>query len=146
MSLRQRLEDDLLAAIKAKDELKREVLRGLKSAIKNREIELRTGELADLEIERVVAKEAKRRKESIEAYGQAGKPELAESEKAELTILESYLPEQVSEEKITKLVKAAVAELGERANIGSVMGKLGPELKGKADMGLVSRLVNQALS
>ncbi len=145
MSLRQRLEDDLLAAIKARDELPREVLRGLKSAIKNQEIELQTGELNDTEIEQVVAREAKRRRESIVAYDQAGKPELAEQEKTELTILESYLPEQINEEKIAELVKAAVAELGENANIGSVMGKLGPQLKGKADMGLVSHLVNQEL-
>ena len=145
MSLRQRLDDELLAAIKSKNELTRDVLRGLKSAIKNREIELQTGELTDSEIEQVVAKEAKRRKESIVAYDQAGKPELAKSEAAELAILETYLPEQISEEKIAEMVKAAVAELGESANIGSVMGKLGPQLKGKADMGLVSRLVNQEL-
>lgn len=145
MSLRQRLEDDLLAAIKARDELPREVLRGLKSAIKNREIELQSGELSDPEIEQVVAKEARRRKESIAAYGQVGKPELAQSEKVELTILESYLPEQISEEEIAELVKVAVGELGESANIGSVMGKLGPQLKGRADLGLVSRIVNQEL-
>ncbi|MEX1051783.1 MAG: GatB/YqeY domain-containing protein [Patescibacteria group bacterium] len=146
MPLRERLEGDLLAAIKTKNEISRDVLRGLKSAIKNQEIELQTEQLNDAEIEQVVAREAKRRKESIEAYGQANKPELAAAEQAELAILQAYLPEQISEEELAAIVKAAVAELGEGATIGAVMGKLGPELKGKADMGAVSRLVSQLIA
>jgi len=144
MSLRQRIEDELLSAIKNKEELKRDVLRGLKSALKNYEIDSQT-ELTDADVEKVVAKEVKNRKESIEAYNQAGKTELADSEQAELEILSTYLPEQLSEDEVIKIIDQVLSELPE-GNRGQIMGQLSQKLKGKADMGFVATVVNQKLS
>jgi uncharacterized protein YqeY len=143
MSLRQRIEDDLLTATKSKDEVKRDVLRGLKSALKNYEIDVRA-ELTDADVEKVIAKEAKNRKESIEAYTQANKPELAASEQDELKILQGYLPEQLSEAEIEPIIDQVIAEMG-AADKGKVMGRLSQQLKGRADMGVVARIVNQKL-
>lgn len=145
-SLRQRIENDLLTAVKAKDELTRDVLRGLKSSLKNQEIELKTDSLGDSETERIVSKEVKKRKESIIAFNDANKPELAQTEQKELELLNKYLPEQMSEEKVKKIVEDIVASLGGGANIGSAMKEASTQLRGKADMSLVSKLVAQELA
>lgn len=146
MSLRQRIEDDLLTAVKSKDALTRDVLRSLKSSLKNQEIELKTDSLDDNEIEKIISREAKKRKESIDAFNSANKPELVDVEKKELELLNNYLPEQLPEEKVVEIVEKILADLGDTANIGSAMKEAGAQLRGKADMGMVSKLVAQKLA
>lgn len=143
MSLRQRIEDDLLVATKSKDETKRDVLRGLKSSLKNYEIDAQI-EATDADVEKVITKEVKNRKESIEAYTRVGKPDLAASEQAELEILQAYLPEQLSEAEITSVIDRVFTEMP-NANKGQLMGRLSQELKGRADMSSVVNIVNQRL-
>lgn len=146
MSLRQRLEDNLLTAIKAKDQLTRDVLRGVKSALKNREIALKTDSLDNSEVEKIIAIEVKKRKESIEAFQKANKPKLTEIEQQELKLLEKYLPEPMSDQDVEKIITGVIEKLGDSANIGSVMRELSAKLQGQADMGSVSKLVAQKLT
>lgn len=146
MSLRQRLEENLLTAIKAKDQLTRDVLRGVKSSLKNREIALKTDSLENSEIEKVISIEVKKRKESIEAFQKANKPELMEIEQKELKLLEKYLPEPMSDQGVEKIITAVIEKLGDNANIGSVMREVSAKLQGQADMGSVSKLVAQKLT
>ena len=146
MSLRQRLEDNLLTAIKAKDQLTRDVLRGVKSALKNREIALKTDSLDNSEVEKIISIEVKKRKESIEAFQKANKPKLTEIEQQELKLLEKYLPEPMSDQDVEKIITGVIEKLGDSANIGSVMRELSAKLQGQADMGSVSKLVAQKLT
>lgn len=146
MSLVDRIENDLLTAVKEQDSLARDTLRGLKSTIKNYQIEKGSTDTSDSEVEQLIAKEVKRRRESIVAYEGLGKTELADSEKEELKLLEKYLPEQLGEEEIEAIVKEVISELGEEATTAKAMAALSARLRGRADMGLVSKVVNQALS
>lgn len=144
--LQEQIESELTTAIKSGDYNLRDTLRLLKSALKNFAIELHKEELTDGEVTTVIAREIKRRKESIEAYQVANKPKLAEAEKAELNLLQKYMPELMSEEDI----KAHVAEYLEKnpttmSEMGKAMGALSGELKGKADMGVVSRILREQL-
>ena len=132
--------------MRAKDELTRDVLRGVKSAIKNQEIELKIEFLDDPEIEKIVLKEVKKRKESIEAFQSANKPDLVEIEQKELRLLEKYLPEPLSDQDVEKIITAVIEKLGDSANIGSVMGEVSSKLRGQADMGSVSKLAAQKLA
>lgn len=145
MSLTERLEGDLVSAIKSSDEFRRDTLRLVKSAIKNQAIEL-GHDLSDEEAVTIIAKEVKKRKESIEAYNQAGKPELAEQEQKEIDLLKDYLPEQMDEAKIKEIVdKYFETNPKDPSKIGQTIGALSPQFKGKADMGLVSKIVREAL-
>ncbi|MEX0594658.1 MAG: GatB/YqeY domain-containing protein [Patescibacteria group bacterium] len=146
MTLLQRIEDDLLAAVKAQEPLARDVLRGVKSSLKNLAIEIAKADLSEEQVEGVIAKEVKRRKESIEAYINAGRQELVEIEQNELKVLEKYLPEQLDIKDVEKIIDSVIAELGKAANTGNVMGKLSGLFKGKADMGQIAKLVNEKLS
>lgn len=147
MSLQQQLDTELITAMKAGETEKRDVLRMLKSAVKNAAIEQSKAELPDAEVLGVIRREAKKRKESILAFEQANKPELVTAEKAELTILESYLPAQMDEEGIrTKVKEYLAAHPTTLAQVGQVMGALSGELNGQADMGLVSKVVREELS
>lgn len=147
MTLVERVEADLLAALKSGNAPVRDTLRLLKSALKNRAIEAGKTELEDNDVTLVIAKEAKSRRESIAAYESAKKPELAEAEKKELKILEAYLPSQLDETAVTKAVQAYLAaHPATAAQTGQVMGALSQELKGQADMGLVAKIVRQELS
>ncbi len=162
MSLKEKINQDYKDAFKAKEEKKVSVLRMLNAAIKNRELEKRTkliktvteeaelakqSQLTDEETLAVIGSEAKRRKDSIEQFKQGGRPKMAAAEEAELNILSVYLPEQIGEDEVKKIIKEAIAESGAAgsADIGKVMKVLMPRVKGKADGGLVNKLVKEEL-
>ncbi len=147
--LKDKLQDDLKQAMLARDALKTSVLRMLKSAVGYYEINKGGAgyEASDEDVLVVINKEAKQRRDSIEQYTTGGRQELADKETKELEILKSYLPEQMGNEEITKLVDEALLQMGafSMQDIGKVMGVLTPRVKGKADMGLVSKLVREKL-
>lgn len=136
----------LAVAQKEKNEVKVSCLRLLKSSFKNKEIELGR-ELTDGEVEAAIAKNAKQRRESIEAFEKAGRTDLVDREKAELTILSAYLPEQMSEDDIGKVVDEVLANLGSvsSADTGRVIGAVMAKIAGRADGNLVSGIVRQKL-
>jgi len=146
---KQKLQEDLKESMLAKDTEKTSVLRMLISAIGYLEIEKGgAGYVATEEdVASVVQKEAKQRRDSIAEFERANRPELADKEKKELEILEAYLPEQMSEEEVKKIVEETITEAGASTiqDMGKVMGVLNNKLKGRADMGMVSRLVREKL-
>jgi len=162
MSLKEKIQADTKKAMQARDQLKVSVLRMLMAAVFNKEKEKRaklskSGEdlekldklskLTDEETTEVISSEAKKRKDSIEQYEKGNRQDLADQEKKELKILVSYLPEQMSEEEISKLVKEKIEELGASGpkDTGKVMGALMTQLKGKADGNLVNKIVQEEL-
>jgi uncharacterized protein len=146
-SLLGQISQDLNLALKARDEVSVSTLRFLLSGIHNAKI-AKGSELSDPEVLTEIAREAKRHKESIEAFEKAGREELASKEKAELGILQKYLPEQLTEEEISKVVLKVIAEVGATGagDIGKVMGIVMARVKGKADGGVVSEIVKGKLS
>lgn len=148
--LKDIIQEDLKQAMLAKDEFKLSTLRMLKSALQYFEIQKGgAGYTAtDEDVLEVVGKEIKKRRESIEMYRNGGRDELAEKEEKELQILQAYLPEQMSEDEVRKLVKEAISATGAATpqDMGKVMGALMPKVKGKADGNLVSRIVREKLS
>lgn len=147
--LKQQLKDELKQAMLAKDAQTTSVLRMILSAVGYHEIQKGgAGYTAtDEDVLAVIQKEAKQHRDSIEQFKNAGRHELVEKEEQELKLLQKYLPEQMSEEEIKKLVAEAVQQTGakEASDMGKVMSALMPKVKGKADGGLVSRLVKEAL-
>ena len=148
--MKQRLHDDMTAALKARDEIRKSTLRMALTAITKAEVAGKEArELSDAEIVDVLGSEAKKRRESVVAYREAGRAELADKEQAEADILAEYLPEQLTEDEIKTLVTEAIAatgaaDLGPRG-IGKVMGALQPKVKGKADGAVVSAEVKRQL-
>lgn len=143
----EQISKEVVDAMKAKDEAKISTLRLLMAAFKNKQIEI-GHELNDAEAREVVVKSAKQRRESIEAYEKGNRADLAAKEKAELKILEKYLPAQMSVEEITKVVDETIAESGAKtkADMGRVMGAVMSKLSGRADGTVVSKLVSEKLS
>lgn len=143
------LQEELKQSMLAKDEVRTSVLRMLISAIGYYEIQKGGAgyEATNEDVQTVIEKEAKKIKDSIEQYTAAGRTDLVEKESKELTFLEKYLPEQMGEDEIRKLVTDAIAETGASspADMGKVMGALMPKTKGKADGGLVSKIVREEL-
>ena len=146
MSLKDRITEDMKAAMKAKETAKLGAIRLLLAAIKQKEVDERTT-LDDAAVAAVIEKLTKQRKDSVTQYEAANRPELAEAEKFEIAILAAYLPEKMSSEETAAAVAAAVAETGAKgpADMGKLMGVLKPRLAGKADMAEVSKLVKAAL-
>lgn len=146
MNLKEKIDQDLIESMKAKDETKLSVLKMLKSAIKNQEIQKQM-ELADEDVLSLIQGQIKSRQDSIELFDQGGRPELAQKEQAEIDLLKPYLPEQMSEEEIKKLVLAAISQTGATGiqEMGKVMAVLMPQVKGKADGSLVSQVVKEEL-
>lgn len=147
--LKDKIQEDMKAAMIAKDEEKLSTIRMLKSALQYAEIAKGLDYKAtDEDVLDVIGKEVKKHREAIELYEKGGRPELADKEKRELEILQSYLPEQMSEDEVAKLVSQAIEEIGAASmqDMGKVMGALMPKVKGKADAGMVSNLVKQKLS
>lgn len=148
--LKQQLRDELKESMYAKDELRTSVLRMLISAITYYEIQKGGAgyEATDEDVMVVIDKQVKQRKDSIEQFEKAGRQELADKEKAEMALLNKYLPEQMGEDEIRELVKQAIEQTGAKTpqDMGKVMGALMPKTKGKADGGLVSRIVKESLS
>jgi uncharacterized protein YqeY len=149
MSLKQKISEDLKAAMKSGDTLKRDTLRFLDSAIKNAEIEKKKREegLNDEEIQEVIARSVKQRRDSIAQYEAGGRADLAEKEKKEMEILMAYMPTQMSEEEVKEEVKKVIAETGatSKSEMGKAMGAAMTKLKGKADGNLVKKIVEEEL-
>ncbi len=146
---KQKLQEELKQAMLARDVLKTSVLRLLLSAINYYEIQKGGAgyEATDEDVLQVIQKEAKQRRDSIEEFKKANRPELVEKESKELEMLQVYLPQQMSEEEIRTLVKEAINQTGAKtmAEMGKVMGALMPKTKGKADGSLVSKIVRESL-
>ncbi len=141
------LQSALKEAMVNKDAGRRDVIRGLLSAIKQVEIDTRK-EVTPEDSVAILQKEAKRRRESIEEAERVGRAEIAEVEKVELGLIESFLPKQLSREEITTLVKEAIAQTGVTSakEMGKLMGALMPKVKGRADGKLVNEVVREILS
>lgn len=152
MTIRERIVADLTAAMKAKDVQRLGVVRMLKSRIMEAEVEQRGRKgqdhaLEDQECLAVIAAYAKQRRDSIEAYRKGGKEDLATKEEAELAIIQQYLPAQMSEDDVRRIVAAAIAETGATSakEMGAVMKAVMPKLKGGADGAVVNRIVRELL-
>ncbi|HUO57897.1 MAG TPA: GatB/YqeY domain-containing protein [bacterium] len=137
---------DLITAMKAKDEASTSALRMLKSALKYKEVDLKR-ELKDEDVIDVLSKQAKQRKESIEGFEKGGRKDMADKEKAELALIEKFLPAALSDAELAQLVEETIKSTGAAGpkDMGKVMGALTPKIKGKADMGKVSTLVKSRL-
>jgi uncharacterized protein YqeY len=150
MTLHETLKEQIKDAMREKDAVKLQTLRGLVSACTNELVNLkRTPQdmLSDEEVLTVIRRAVKQRKDSIEQFTAGGRPELAESEQAELNILETYLPASMSEEEVTRIALAKKEELGitDKSKMGQFMGALMKELKGKADGDVVKKVVEKVL-
>ena len=147
MTLKQTLTEDMKAAMKAGQKDRLGVIRLINAAIKQREVDERI-ELDDAEVVSVLGRMLKQRRDSVSQYEAADREDLAAVERAEIEVIEAYLPAQMDEAAISAEIDAAVAATGAAgpADMGKLMGTLKPRLAGKADMGLVSRLVKQKLA
>jgi len=147
MSLEKKINDDLKKAMKDKDQGKISVLRMIRADIQSLSIEKKRNELNDEDIIKLVHRQAKRHKESIEQFTKGGRNDLVEKEKAELKIIELYIPEQLSEEELRKIVSEAISETGasSKADMGKVMKFVLEKAKGRADGKTVSGIVASLL-
>ncbi|MEN5156194.1 GatB/YqeY domain-containing protein [Stenotrophomonas muris] len=147
MSMKQQLTEDMKAAMKAGEKHKLGVIRLINAAIKQREVDERI-ELDDTAVIAVLDKMVKQRKDSVSQYEAANREDLAEIERAEIVVIEAYLPAKMGEAEIVAAIQAAIAETGAAGppDMGKLMGALKPKLAGQADMGLVSKLVKQLLA
>lgn len=145
--LEKKISSDYISAMKAKDSFKSTTLNFLRAQIKNILIEKKLQQLEDVDVIAVIKKQIKQRQDSIEQFRNGGRPELADKEEAELAILKSYLPEELSEEAIKKLVDEAIAETQATSmkDMGKVMKVVSEKAQGRADNKVVSSLVNQVL-
>jgi len=149
--LKERLRTDLTAAIRSRDKVRSGTIRMVLSAVSEAEVAgSEAVELSDQQVLDVVIREAKKRREAEEAYLAADRPELAEKERAEAGVLADYLPQQLSAEEISAIVRAAVEETGAGAlgakGMGKVMGVVTPQTKGKADGSAVAAEVRRQLA
>ena len=146
MDLRGKIKNDLKDAMKSGDNITRGVLRMLISDIKNTEIE-KGGDTGDKEVAEIIKKNVKRRKDSIEQYTKGNREDLANQEKNELEILEKYMPEQMSEDEVRKIVVNIISksEAVSASDFGKIMGAVMKEIGNKADGNLVGRIVKEDL-
>jgi uncharacterized protein YqeY len=144
--IRERLEEDLKSAMRARDELRRSVLRMVRSEIQNDEKAAQKS-LDDEGILGVVSKQVRRHRESITEFRKGGREDLVQKEEAELDVLLAYLPAQLTPEEITALAQEIIQDVGARgpADRGKVMGKLMPQVRGKAEGTVVNQVVSQLL-
>ncbi|WP_243439483.1 GatB/YqeY domain-containing protein [Fundidesulfovibrio soli] len=147
MNLQEQIEKDFLSAYKAKEEVRVAVLRMLKTAIKNRQVEL-LRPLTDEEVLEVIGRQVKQRLESIEQFRQGGRAAMAEREEAELAVLKAYMPTQLTPEETAAAVDAAIAETGASGpkEMGKVMQAVMARFKGRIDGKAVSEIVKARLS
>jgi len=147
MALREQLNDDIKNAMRARDSERLNALRLLSAAAKQREVDERIT-LDDAALIAIVEKEIKKRRESIAQYEKGQRQDLADKEKFEISVIEAYLPKQLSQAEIDAIVAETLASTGAKspADMGKVMGVLKPKLAGKADMGKVSAMVKAKLA
>lgn len=148
MSLLERLNNDMKQAMKNKEKDKLSVIRMVKASMQNEAIKLGKNELSEEEELTILSREVKQRKDSLHEFDKAGREDLVDKVRTELTFVELYLPKQLSEEELTEIVKDAISDIGakSKADMGKVMAALMPKVKGKADGSLVNKLVQQHLS
>lgn len=155
MALKQQIQEAIKESLKSKDENTLGTLRMLLAAVSVKEKDKKYKEkiegdvnLSDEEIIEVITSEIKKRRDAIVLYEQGNRPELAEREKNEISVLQKYLPEQLSEDEIKKLVVESIEKTGakEMRDMGKVMADLNPKVKGKAEGGVVSKIVKELLS
>ena len=149
MSLKQKLQSDLNEAIKSRNTVSAETIRMILAAITNEEVAGKEKkELSDTEVITVLTREAKKRREAAEAFENGGRADRAAAERAEGEVIAGYLPEQLSEDDIKKLIAETIAAVGATgpSDMGKVMGGLKAKVAGKADGALVSSLVKEALN
>lgn len=150
MTLQQQIKEQVKEAMKAHDEVRLSVLRGLVSAFTNELVATKRTpqvELKDDEVLNVIRRAVKQRKDSIDQFTKGGRPELAESERAELAVLETYLPQMMSREEVLKIAQAKITEMGtiDKSGAGKFMGLLMKDLKGQADGDTVKSVVDELL-
>jgi uncharacterized protein YqeY len=147
MSLKEELLSNMKEAMKSKDSVKLGTVRGVISAVKNQEIDLKK-ELSEEEILTIVSREVKKRKEAAVLYEKGNRPELKDKEIQEMKILQTYLPEQVSEKDLRRRIQEVIDETGAEGmkDFGKIMKTLVPEFKGKADNSLIKELANEYLN
>ena len=147
MSLKDQLTDDMKSAMKAHEKLKLSVIRMVRGAVRQAEIDGKN-ELGDDDVIAVIRKEVKSRRESIEEFKKGNRDDLVKQTEEEISYLLKYLPEQLSEDKVKELVADAVAKTGASTpkDMGKVMGMLMPQVKGRADGKMVNQLVREALN
>jgi len=147
MALREQINDDLKFAMRSGDAVRRDTIRLLTAALKQREVDERKT-LTDADVLAVIEKMIKQRRDSISQFEQGGRQDLADKEKQELTLLQAYMPQALGDAEIAAAVAAAIAESGAAgpADMGKVMALLKPRLAGRADMGKVSAAVKARLS
>jgi hypothetical protein len=146
MTLKDRITEDMKAAMRAKETARLSALRMLLAALKQREVDERIT-LSDADVVAAVEKMLKQRRDSIAQFEAAGRQDLADAEKFEVTVLESYMPQALTEAELDAAVAKAIAEAGAKgpADMGKVMGLLKPAIAGRADMGKASALVKRKL-
>ena len=147
MSLKEKLLSNMKEAMKSKDSVKLGTVRGVISAVKNQEIDLKK-ELSEEEILTIVSREVKKRKEAAVLYEKGNRPELKDKEIQEMKILQTYLPEQVSEKDLRRRIQEVIDETGAEGmkDFGKIMKTLDPEFKGKDDNSLIKELANEYLN
>lgn len=151
MSLKDRIGEDIKAAMKSKEKVRLETIRSIKKALLEKEVSLRpTGqtELTEAQEMELVLQQAKQRRDSIEQYQQAGRTDLAEQEAQELAILETYLPTQLSDDELSQAIDEIITEVGANSpkDLGKVMGPAMQRLKGQADGKKIQELVKAKLN
>ncbi|PLR78114.1 hypothetical protein CU633_07590 [Bacillus sp. V3-13] len=148
MSLLERLNSDMIQAMKNKEKDKLTVIRMIKASMQNEAIKLGKQELSEEEELTVLSREVKQRKDSLQEFEKAGREDLVEKIRTELQYVDLYMPKQLSEEEVTEIVKETISETGasSKADMGKVMAAIMPKVKGKADGSLVNKLVQQHLS
>ena len=148
MSLLERLNKDMIQAMKNKEKDKLTTIRMVKSSLQNEAIKLGKQELSQEEELTVLSRELKQRKDSLQEFEKAGRQDLVEKLRIEITHVEQYLPQQLSEDELKEIISQTVAEMGatSKADMGKVMAAIIPKVKGKADGSLVNKLVQQHLS
>lgn len=146
MDLQDQINEDFKQAMKEQDEERLSVLKMLRSELRNEEIE-QGGDLEEGDVIQLLSREAKQRRDSIEQYEDGGRDDLAEKERQELALIESYLPEPLSNEELEDVVEEVIDEVGaeDMSDMGSVMGPLMSRIRGRADGDLANKLVRERL-
>lgn len=144
--LKEQIDADLKAAMHAKDQVTLDTLRMLRARIKNEEI-AKGKDFADEEIVSVIGSEVKKRKDSVTAYTEGNRPELAAKEQTEIAVLQKYLPEQISEDEVRKTIEETLSgQTFQASDFGKAMALVMPKLKGRADGSLISKILKEKLS
>lgn len=148
MSLSDRLTNDMKQAMKNREKEKLTVIRTVKASLQNEAIKLGKNQLSEEEELTVLNRELKQRKDSLHEFDKANREDLVEKTRFEIEVVQEYMPEQLSEEELLYIIKQTIQEVNatSKADMGKVMGAIIPKVKGKADGGLVNRLVQQQLS